>query len=116
MEAQIAAAPIGAQRFLDLVKRYGHATVKNTCEDLKDYSERPMRAAMGAIPDGVYKAQTFIDGYIDDPGPGRRDLPIAVTIPVAGEKMAVDLEGTAFRSPTGRSICRSKAPSIAPSG
>ncbi|MCA0200026.1 MAG: hydantoinase B/oxoprolinase family protein [Proteobacteria bacterium] len=95
MEAQISAAQIGAQRFLDLVKRYGRATVKNACEDLMDYSERLMRAAIAAIPDGVYSAKTFIDGYIDDPDPARRDLPIAVTITVAGEEMTVDLAGTA---------------------
>jgi N-methylhydantoinase B len=95
MEAQIAAAQIGAQRFLDLVNKYGHATVKNACEDLMDYSERLMRAAISSIPDGIYSAQTFIDGYIDDPEPNRRDLPIAVTITVAGDEMTVDLAGTA---------------------
>ena len=95
MEAQIAAAQIGANRFLDLVKRYGHATVKNACEDLMDYSERLMRGAIAAIPDGTYSAKTFIDGYIDDPDPARRDLPICVTITVAGDEMTVDLAGTA---------------------
>src|SRR4051812_34407452 len=76
MEAQIASAQIGAQRFLELVRRYGKATVTGACEDLMDYSERLMRAAIAEIPDGVYSATTYIDGFLDDANAARRDLPI----------------------------------------
>jgi N-methylhydantoinase B len=95
MNAQIAAAQIGAQRFLDLVRRYGRDTVSAACEDLMDYSERLMRAAIAAIPDGVYRAETWIDGYLDDPDPARRDLKIAVALHVAGDELTIDLAGTA---------------------
>jgi N-methylhydantoinase B len=94
MNAQIAAAQIGAQRYLDLVRRYGRATVNGAYEDLMDYSERMMRSAIRDIPDGVYAAETFIDGYLDDPDPARRDLKFAVTITVNGDELAVDLTGT----------------------
>ena len=80
MNAQIAAAQIGAQRFLDLFRRYGRETVNGASEDLMDYSERLMRRAIRDIPDGVYAAENFIDGFLDDPDPARRDLKIAVTI------------------------------------
>src|SRR6516225_6705231 len=99
MEAQIAAAQIGAQRFLDLVQRYGRAKVVAASEDLMDYSERLMRAAISRIPDGVYTATTHIDGYRDDPEPSRRDLAIVVTITVEGDGMTVDLAGTAPQLP-----------------
>jgi N-methylhydantoinase B len=99
MEAQIAAAQIGAQRFLDLVRRYGRATVAGASADLMDYSERLMRAAIRRIPDGVYTAASHIDGYLDDPDPSRRDLPIRVTITVDGDEMTVDLAGTAPQIP-----------------
>ena len=99
MEAQIAAAQIGAQRFIDLVRRYGRATVAGASADLMDYSERLMRAAILKIPDGVYAATTHIDGYLDDPDPSRRDLPIHVTITVDGDEMTVDLAGTAPQVP-----------------
>ena len=39
----------GAQRFLDLVRRYGRDTVNGACEDLMDYSERLMRGAIRDI-------------------------------------------------------------------
>jgi len=94
MNAQIAAAQIGAQRYLDLVNRYGRATVRGAYEDLMDYSERMMRKAISDIPDGVYTAETFIDGYLDDPDPARRDLRFAVSITVRGDELMVDLTGT----------------------
>ena len=80
MNAQIAAAQIGAQRFLDLVRRYGRDTVSGAYEDLMDYSERLMRGAIRDIPDGTYAAENLTDGFIDDPEPSRRDPKIAVTI------------------------------------
>ncbi len=95
MNAQVAAAQIGAQRYLDLVRRYGRKTVSGAYEDLMDYSERLMRAAIRDIPDGDYAAEGFIDGFLDDPDPARRDLKIAVTIRVRGDELTVDLTGTA---------------------
>jgi N-methylhydantoinase B len=95
MEAQIAAAAIGAERYLELVRRYGPATVNAAYEDLLDYSERLMRAAIERLPDGDYTATTYIDGYLDDPDPARRDLPLTATLRVRGDEMVVDLTGTA---------------------
>ena len=45
-----------------------------------DSSERMMRAAIAALPDGDYSASAMLDGFQDDPSPARRDLPIKVTI------------------------------------
>jgi N-methylhydantoinase B len=95
MEAQIASARIGAQRYLQLIRRYGHDTVGGAYEDLMDYSERLMRSAIHELPDGVYRATGYIDGFLDDPDATRRDLPIVVTITVQGDEMTVDLTGTA---------------------
>ena len=95
MEAQIAAARIGAERYLALVRQHGLETVNAAYEDLLDYSERLMRAAIARVPDGTYLAETRIDGYLDDPSPARRDLPIRVAITVAGDELTVDLTGTA---------------------
>lgn len=93
MEAQVAACQIGADRFIDLVDRYGLKAVNDASEALMDYSERLMRQAIKDVPDGVYHATTCIDGFLDDPD--RRDLPLAVTITITGDEMLVDLTGTA---------------------
>lgn len=95
MEAQVRTSQIGAERFLQLVRQYGLKTVMDAFEDLLDYSERLMRSAIAALPDGEYSALTHIDGFLDDPEPGRRDLPIKVTLKVHGDNLTVDLTGTA---------------------
>jgi N-methylhydantoinase B len=99
MEAQVRTAEIGAERYLALVNQYGLKTVMDAFEDLLDYSERLMRNAISALPDGDYSAKTFIDGFLDDPDPSHRDLPIAVTLKVRGDSMVVDLTGTAPQIP-----------------
>jgi N-methylhydantoinase B len=99
MEAQIAAGRIGAERFLELVERYGIAVVEAACAHAMDYAERLMRQAIARVPDGVYKAETFIDGYLDSSDPGSKELPLVVTLTVAGEEITVDLTGTAPQVP-----------------
>ena len=99
MEAQIAAARIGAERYVELIRRYGLDTVNAAYEELLDYSERLMRAAIERLPDGVYRATTYIDGYLDDGDPSRKDLPLAVAITVSGSELVVDLTGTAPQVP-----------------
>ncbi len=95
MEAQVAACRIGARRFVELVEAYGYDTVVAAGEELKNYSERMMRQAIEKIPDGVYSATGYIDGFLDDPSPHRKELPIQVTVTVEGSHMTVDLTGTA---------------------
>ena len=86
-------------------------------EDLMDYSERLMRDAIRALPDGDYAAETHIDGFLDDAEPTRRDLPIKVTLKVRGdEHHRRSHRHRAAGRRTGRSTCRSKARSIARSG
>ncbi len=95
MEAQVAAARIGAERYATLLDQYGIDTVTGAYEDLLDYSERLMRDAIASIPDGRYNARTFIDGYLDSPDPALKELPIEVTLTVSGSDIHVDLTGTA---------------------
>jgi N-methylhydantoinase B len=99
MEAQIAAARIGAERLAELVHRYGIETFQAACEAAMDYAERLMRQAIAQLPDGTYSATTYIDGFLDDPNPKRRDLPIKATVTVEGDEITVDLTGTADQVP-----------------
>jgi N-methylhydantoinase B len=94
MEAQVAACRIGADRFLELVERYGIETVQAASEDLMDYSERLLRHEIEKLPDGSYEAEGFIDGFQDDPNPANRDLRIKARVTVEGSDIRVDLAGT----------------------
>lgn len=99
MEAEIAAIRIGALRYLELVEHYGLEVIRDACEDSFDSSERKMRAAIATLPDGDYTGSVTIDGFLDDPNPAYRDLPITVTLKVRGDELTADLEGTAAQIP-----------------
>ncbi len=95
MEAQIAAARIGAERFEALIARYGIDTLEAACEGAMDHAERLMRGAITALPDGDYAVTTYIDGFLDAAEARKKELPIAVTLRVRGDEIEVDLTGTA---------------------
>ena len=99
MEAQVAAARIGADRYSSMLDQYSLETVTAAYEDLLDYSEKLMRDAISAIPDGVYNARTYIDGYLDSPDPALKELPIEATLTIKGSDIYVDLTGTAPQTP-----------------
>src|SRR5919197_212384 len=47
------------------VERYGLETFDLACAALMDHAERLMRQAIKKLPDGIYRAETAIDGYLD---------------------------------------------------
>lgn len=94
MGAQVAAARVGANRFLELIERYGLQTVRDATEDLMDYSERMMRREIERLPDGIYTAEGRLDGFVGDPNPSHRNLVVAVAVTVDGSDIKVDLAGT----------------------
>ena len=95
MEAQVAACQIGAERFVELVGRFGVERVMAASEELMDYSERMLRAEIAGLPDGTYRAEGFIDGFQEMDDPAYKDLRIAVALTIEGSEITVDLTGTA---------------------
>ncbi|PHK94796.1 hydantoin utilization protein B [Pseudoroseomonas rhizosphaerae] len=93
MEAQVAASRIGAERMAALVARYGFAEFRAACAAMLDQAERLMRRAIAALPEGSFRAETFIDGYLDDPA--RSNLALVATVTKQGDTLLVDLTGTA---------------------
>ncbi|HEY63689.1 MAG TPA: hydantoinase B/oxoprolinase family protein [Caldilineae bacterium] len=95
LDAQLAAHRVGEARVLELVDRYGLATVQAHAEALLDYAERLTRARIREMPDGVYR---FTD-YMDDDGRTDEPVPIVVTVTIAKDEMTVDFTGTAEQRP-----------------
>ncbi|MFM7416335.1 MAG: hydantoinase B/oxoprolinase family protein [Alphaproteobacteria bacterium] len=95
MEAQVAASRIGAERMEALIAQYGLPTFRAACQSLMDHAERLMRQAIERLPEGSWRAETFIDGYADSLDPAKRDLPIVATVTKQGDRLMVDLTGTA---------------------
>ncbi|MBV9282084.1 MAG: hydantoinase B/oxoprolinase family protein [Chloroflexi bacterium] len=94
MEAQVAACRIGAERFVELIERYGMDLVLAASEARMNYSERMLRREIEGLPDGTYRAVGFIDGFQDHPDPAYKDLRIEVAVTVQGSDLTVDLTGT----------------------
>jgi N-methylhydantoinase B len=89
--AQTAANRIGARRLTELVDRYGLAFVQAAFDDVLAYAERRARAVLAALPDGVYRAASEIEGD----GVTTDDLPIACVAEVRGDQIRFDFTGTA---------------------
>ena len=90
-DAQIAANAIGAQRVTELAQRYGAAKVTAVMAALLDYSEARMRAALRAVPDGVYHGEDAVD----DDGLSDTPLPVRATVTIKGDSASIDFTGTA---------------------
>src|SRR5438094_854692 len=73
-EAQIGSLKTGASRLLEIVERRGAKEAREYAAHLIFYSARMMRHAIGAIPDGSYKA---VDA-LDDDGISADEIPIRV--------------------------------------
>jgi N-methylhydantoinase B len=93
--AQFAANRIGAERLTDLLARHGRTTCEAAMDELLAYGERKIRAALRAIPDGVYA----FEDWMDDDGVGGPPVPVRVRIAVAGEDITLDFEGTGSQVP-----------------
>jgi N-methylhydantoinase B len=89
--AQIAACRLGERRLRELLGKHGRAKTEKYLDGLQAYSSRLMRSALARIPDGVYRAEDFLD----DDGFGEEPVPIRVSIRIRGEKAAVDFRGSA---------------------
>ena len=92
LRAQAAACRWGQLGFQKLIDRYGVEKLKRSTERLLNIAEMRMRDVIHALPDGVYQATGYLDGYEDT---GEVDIPICVTIEIKGDEINVDLSGSA---------------------
>jgi N-methylhydantoinase B len=92
LRAQIAACRTGERRFKAILEKYGRETVLAAKEQFMNHADKMARLAVERIPDGVYKAEGFIDN--DSLKLDGKHLPIRVSITVKGSEMVVDLTGS----------------------
>lgn len=96
MNAQFAGNAIGAARVVELARKYGPDTVVAVMDEMNAYSERRMRAAIAAAPDGTYHGEDFID----DDGAGGGPVPIRCAVTISGDALVIDFAGTGAQVPT----------------
>jgi len=84
--AQRAAIEVGRARLRAFAQHGGADAFRAHAEALVGYGERLMRAAIAAIPDGVY---AFADS-LDDDGAGGGEVGLRVTLEIRGEEATLD--------------------------
>lgn len=88
--AQVAANSTGKQRLEETAKKYGARKLVSYGRLIQDYTEKILREAIRAIPDGVY---TFSD-FMDDDGISDIPVEIAVRINILGEEAILDFSAS----------------------
>lgn len=88
--AQIAAIGLGARRVGEVIAKFGAATFEAGAAEIIARTSVRFRAAIAALPDGVYRFEDFLD----DDGCGTEDIKIAVTAEKSGERLAFDFAGS----------------------
>ena len=90
-QAQLGANRIGEKRFAELHDSYGRDAVGSYLDELLDYTERRVRAAIEELPDGEYEARDEMDGdgVVDEP------VELVLTLAVEGDELTIDFTGTA---------------------
>jgi N-methylhydantoinase B len=88
--AQRAALAVGLRRLEALARRHGPARLAEAGRALCAGTERALRTALRAIPDGRYRAADVLDGD----GCGARDVRIELALTVRGAAARLDFTGS----------------------
>jgi 5-oxoprolinase (ATP-hydrolysing)/N-methylhydantoinase A len=98
VESFITANAIGAERLLAFMDDYGMEELGALAEVVQGLSERAMRDAIRAIPDGTYTAT-----IANNPQGSLLHYPVAMT--VRGDEMVIDFAGAPAQLPQGGLNC-----------
>ena len=91
INAQFAANAIGGKRLKELCIKFGVQTVFSAMDEMLDYSERRIRAALLEVPNGAYTGEA----WLDDDGKSNEPILIRATVRIDGDGLEVDFAGTA---------------------
>ena len=95
--AMTAANEVGGDRLLEFMDEFGLDTIQPLADEVIARSEKAMREAIAAVPDGIYRYAMTVDGY-DEP------VQLQAAITVAGESMDIDYAGTSPASDRGINV------------
>ena len=87
LRAQVAAHRLAERRIEELCARRGRDRVAAAMDELYAYSERMVRAAIAALPDGRWTAEDVVEA-VDG------DLLIRCAVEIAGDEVRIDFAGT----------------------
>ena len=88
LRAQLAAHRLAERRVAELCSRRGRDRVAAAMDELYAYSERRVRAALAALPDGRYEGADLLEAR-------EGELEIRAAVTIAGDVVEIDFAGTA---------------------
>lgn len=91
LRAQVAANELGARRFLELAAKHGIVRLRGAIDELLDYSERRVRAAIQPLPRGTWAADEFLESADVD---GEERIRLRAEVTIGGSGFTVDFDGT----------------------
>ena len=87
LRAQLAANRLAARRLDELCARRGQKLVLTAMDELHDYAERRVRAAIAALPDGRFEAADVLEAE-------KGDLELRAAVTIDGDELEIDFAGT----------------------
>ncbi|MHB8650936.1 MAG: hydantoinase B/oxoprolinase family protein [Gaiellaceae bacterium] len=88
--AQIACVRTGQRRLEAIIGKYGKDTIESARDEIFAQTERLERAAVAAIPDGLYHAE----GCVDNDGNSDEPVWVRLAVEIRGDEMTIDLTGS----------------------
>ena len=89
--AQVAAIRTGEARVSRMLDRIGVDVFEAAKKRIFEQAEALDRAAISELPDGTYRAE----GWLDNDGYGAEPVRVCVAVTIEGDRMVVDLDGSA---------------------
>jgi N-methylhydantoinase B len=88
--AQVACVRTGQRRLEAMVDKYTWEVLRAARDEIFAQTERLERAAVAALPDGIYRAE----GCLDNDGNSEEPVWLRLAVEISGEEMTIDLTGS----------------------
>jgi N-methylhydantoinase B len=99
IHAQVASNDVGGRRLLEFMQEFGFERIDPLASEIITRSEQAMRAAIERLPDGVYRNDSWSDGFAgDDP------IHIVCSVTVDGSDLIVDYAGSSPQNRLGINV------------
>lgn len=98
LRAIVAAEHVGTRRLFEFMDDYGLRDLRQLTTEIHDRSERAMRAAIRAMPDGDWEHEILTDGY-------KHSTTIKARVTIKGDELRVDFDGTSPETRAGAINC-----------
>ena len=96
--AQAACNDVGGRDLVRFLAQFGLDELDTLADAIIERSERAMRDAIRALPDGIYRAENWADGFDDEP------VHIVVAVIIDGDEVTIDFAGSSAQMANGLNV------------